>query len=341
MTSLPSEGLQYEGSFQTGTRLTSENPLEEAWSRIAIHGSDDFLREQFSWPPRQNVEPFIEYAGVRVRQAVEFREATRQSTLLTSPLSLYYSFLNLTRAIICLHSDVLPPGKHHGLTFQRSTDLLSTGARIAAQQGTFTDYLDATGTPWKASQVVTLHDALSRINEIQFDYTRSYGQKSLVIPINVAAYTQGLIRLHISSSVYDLSAPTTDWTTELPSLASCCHVEVGKNTLRVLDAYSRGSYQSVSEFCSLRLDRSLIWQDTPDWFLVRQTDPDLVFPRLAYYFIVVFILGSIVRYEPELLIEMADPKSRSGWFFNKVVQAAERFYPQLLLSWFHRHPYYF
>ena len=99
--------LHYLGSFQTGHRFESENPLEEVWSRVAQRGSADFLRETFMPPSGQAIEPFIEYIGVRIRQAVEFRGAARQSTLLTSPLSLYYSFLNLTRACLCLRSDVL------------------------------------------------------------------------------------------------------------------------------------------------------------------------------------------------------------------------------------------
>jgi hypothetical protein len=220
------------------------------------------------------------------------------------------------------------------------TDLLSSGARIS-RAGTFPDYLNVTGTPPTVGQIVTLHDALSRIIEIQFDYTNSYRRESLVIPIDVEAYVRGGVRLYAPRSLYDFSLSTSLWTTELPSLANCCRVETDKNALRVLYDFPRGSFESVAAFCSLRLERSLLWQDNARWFTVRRTDPNLVFPRASYYFIAMFILGSIVRYEPELLIEVSSPGSRSAWFLQKVVQAAERFFPQLMISQIFAHPFYF
>ncbi len=66
---------------------------------------------------------------------------------------------------------------------------------------------------------------------------------------------------------------------------------------------------------------------------MRQTDPSLVFPRPAYYFVTLFILGSVVRYEPELMLDTVDPNSLSGWLLKRVIQGAERFFPQLMLSW--------
>ena len=93
------------GSFQTGSILETENPLEEVWSGVALHGSADYLQRSFKPPAGHTAAPYIEYAGTRARQAVEFRESARQASLLTSPLALYYSFLNLMRTRLCLHAD--------------------------------------------------------------------------------------------------------------------------------------------------------------------------------------------------------------------------------------------
>lgn len=332
------KGLQYLGSFQTGTRFESENPLEEVWSRIAQHGSGGFLREVFSAPAGQDKEPFVRYAGVRIRQAVEFRGASRQSTLLTSPLSLYYSFLNLTRACLCLHSDMLS-SRGHGLAFQSGNDLLSSKARMI--RGTFTDYLDVNGFSWKHDKEISIHEALSRIIEIRFDYTRPYGRESFVIPIDVDAYFNGEVILNVPKNVYDLSKASSVWTSELPSLASCCSLIAGENALKVLYRLPEKDRQAITNFCSLRLERDLIWRDTSRWYLIRQHDLEVVFPRAAYYFIAMFILGSIVRYEPELMLEIVNPDSYSGWLLKRFIQAAERFFPQLMLSWVVGHPLYF
>jgi hypothetical protein len=318
----------YLGSFQTGARFKSENPLEEVWSRVGMHGNEEFLRRTFVPPPGQSIEPYIGYAGVRIRQAVEFREAARQATLLTAPLSLYYSFLNLTRACICLKGDVLR-SRGHGLRFERSVDLLNSAAVLT--RGTFTDYLREAGYSCRSGTVVSLHEALSRIIEIRDDYADVYGRDSLVVPVDVDAYFSGEVVLRIPQRVYDLSKATTNWTSELPSLSGCT-VRSGDNNLEANFTVSKK--EDVSSFCSLRLEPSLLPQDLESrWFLVRQADPDLVFPRPAYYFVALFILGSVVRYEPEMMLDTVVPGSLSGWFLNRVIQSAERFFPQLMLNW--------
>jgi hypothetical protein len=333
------QGGQYIGSFQTGLRITSENPLEEVWSRVALHGSVGLLQRTWyvALPTGQKIDPYVQYVGVRLRQAVEFREAARQTTLLTTPLSLYYSFLNLTRACICMHSEELPSRRHHGLVFESGRDLLSSGAKLKA--GTFTDYLYEMGYSWKSGKVVTLHDALARIIEIRTDYT-TYGPESLVVPVDVDAYFSGDVILNIPQRFYDLSQNLAIWTSELPSLGGCCTVEPEGNKLEVTHRVS--NYEDVSNFCSLRLDPNLILQDFESrWYLVRQLDPDLVFPRPAYYLVALFILGSIVRYEPELMLDTVPPGSFSGWLLKRVIQAAERFFPQLMLSWLEKNSLYF
>ncbi len=268
---------------------------------------------------------------------MECRASALQATLLTSPLSLYYAFLNLMRACICLRSDVFP-STGHGLGFKSGTDLLSSGAEF--RNGTFTHFLDKAGYSWSSSKVVSLREALARIIEIRVDYADTYGETSLMVPIDVDAYRSGEIVLKIPKSIYDLSQASTNWVSELPSLSGCCLVDPGQNAVEATHKVSK--VEDVSRFCSLRLDRDLLWRDfVARWYLVRQTDPDLVFPRTAYYFIALFILGSIVRYEPELMLDTINPNSLSGWLFKRVVQAAERFFPQLMLSWLVDEPLYF
>jgi hypothetical protein len=331
--------MHYLGSFQTGTVFETENPVEEVWSRVALLGSADYLRRTFTWTPSaQPPDPYIEYATVRARQAVEFRRAARRSTLLTSPLSLYYAFLNLTRACICLRSDITP-STGHGLVFKSGTDLLSSGAEL--RSGTFTQFLDTAGYCWRSSKkVVSLHEALARIIEMRSDYSAIYGGESLVVNIDVDAYHSGEVVLKIPKSLYDLSQASPNWVSELPSLGGCCVPDLAQNRLEA--AHKVSKLEDVYSFCSLRLDRDLVSRGfVARWYLVRRMNPELVFPRPAYYFIALFILGSIVRYQPELMLDTVDPNSLSGWLLERVIQAAERFFPQLMLSWLGNQPLYF
>lgn len=89
------------------------------------------------------------------------------------------------------------------------------------------------------------------------------------------------------------------------------------------------------------LETDLISCDTPIWYLIRQVTSDPTLPRPAYYFISLFILSNIVRYQPELMLEISNPDSQLGWLLIRLLKVAERFYPQLMLSWLYDHPVYF
>src|SRR5437660_1467825 len=103
------------GSFQSGFRYESENPVEEVWSRVARLGATTALRAGLcDSVDASRTDQIARYAALRIRQAVEFRQATRGSTVLTAPLTLYYSFLNLVRALLSL-STAEEPSRTHGL----------------------------------------------------------------------------------------------------------------------------------------------------------------------------------------------------------------------------------
>lgn len=332
------------GSFQhtpESVQFESEDPLEEVWEQVALQGSDEFLRNTFTLTTGGAIEPYVEYAGVRFRQAAEFREAHLRSTLLTSPLTLYYSFLNLLRACLCMHSDFFPTFSH-GLSFQSGADLFSSGAKIT-RRGTFQEYLGHMGYSPDLAKVITLEDTISRTIEIRNDLDQvspSLGFRSLVTPISVDSFTNGDTLLLVRKAIYDLSQNEHNWTSDFPSIAAWCQPDIEQNALNVVHPLVKTS--NVSDFCYMRLAHDLSLDEMRSrWYLVRETDPDLVFPRPAYHFISLFILGSIVRYEPELMLDAIDPKSSAGWLLRRTVRAAERAFPQLILSWLLKRPVYF
>jgi hypothetical protein len=145
--------------------------------------------------------------------------------------------------------------------------------------------------------------------------------------------------LKIPQRIYDISRASPDWAAELPSLSGCCTLGAGANELE--STFTISKREDVHNFCSLRLEPSAFLQEVPRWYMVRQPDPELVFPRPAYYFVALFILGSVVRYEPEMMLDTVVPGSLSGWFLKRVVQSAERFFPQLMLSWLEDTTLYF
>ena len=335
----PSEAtLSYSGSFQDGIHLTTENPLEEIWSFLALYGSEEYLREKVT--DAKNKDALADYVAVRIRQAIGLREAAREATLLTSPLTLYYSVLNVTRACMAIREEILE-SKHHGLIFEQDPQILSCGAKVI--EGTFSQYLNIAGSAGKKRVQISLLDCLSRIIEISPEYPLVAGDPSYACSVWVEASHSGKTVLHFSpDEVGGEQHFHACWELEYPGLIPFCELESsGGCKLKIKADKEPNSQQDVASLCSQILEVNLIQTVQPKWFIVRQTNPDLAWPRPAYYFAALFILGNIVRYQPELMYQVTSTHSKWDWFFRRFMVAAERFFPHLMFNWIHKTVYFF
>jgi hypothetical protein len=322
--------LHQIGSFQTGVFWHAENPLAEVWSRVAQIGVKEHVAKQFR-PEKlkgKDIKRFIEYASLRVRQAVEFREAALDSSTLTSPLSLYYSFLNLIRGFYALRVEQLSVG--HGLKLQVGDGLF--GCRAKFEKGTFTDYLRANGISFKPKQTVTLREALRHVIEIRDEYRTTFAADFVL----VRAFMNGEVFFDLPDAL-GIHIPT-DWEERYPQLRSVCS-HVHSDTLRATSLYPE--YNDVCSLVSSLFEPNLRETLSPSWFVIRRYPGDMLLPRLAYYLIAIFILGSLVRYETELVVGIANLNTEIGWFIDRFLKTADRFVPQLALSWLGGKPVYF
>lgn len=327
--------LHYIGSFQNERVLIrSEDPLEEVWNNIARFGTS-FLEKHFQ-PENKDIawDEYLKYAQIRTRQALEFRHASRDASLLTAPLPLYYSFLNLTRAFLALGPEVMPKSSH-GLRFIRGTDLLSSHAQFT--KGTFTDYLDTEGVVWSEGTQISLSDALGFIVEFAYDYQLFDKDRVHIQPISVRALMQGPVRLQFLNYPTNFAA---DWKEDFPELAEVC-VADEQCSLLVVDENIGMDYVSIAEFLDKRLLPGLALQDHATWYALRKKNGVVRLTRAAYYYVAMFILGSAVRYEPELILPSSTPDSEIGWLMQRFLRLAERYFPQLKLMEQYRSQIYF
>lgn len=327
--------LDYTGSFQLGTVIRCESPIEEVWDQIARYSSREFLK-QFSGSTDKNLiwDEFIDYGAVRIQQAVEFRQAARESSLLTAPLPLYYSILNLTRAFLALKNEIKPTS-HHGLIFKKGEDLLSCNAVLVP--GTFTEYLEKQGVKANPKLPVSLNDCFSRIIEIFLDYSSLGVGEPLCFPVKVKCLPSGPINLIFNSINFsgNLSEGKfkENWKSYFPKLAACCEILLPECTLFDPETSPSRGYENIAKWCYSKLEVCLTYSDEPIWYTIREPNKELVFPRAGYYFVAMFILGNIVRYEPEILLAEVRSNSKLGWFLKRFLRTTERFYPQLILNW--------
>ncbi|MDL1892378.1 hypothetical protein FBQ87_05745 [Sphingobacteriales bacterium CHB3] len=325
-------GLKYTGSFQSRKFLLySEDPLREVWASIALYGTKDFLRANFkpTDPEVTEWESILTYASVRIRQSVEFQRASNSASPLTSPLSLYYSLLNLLRACTALIFDKLPEAGH-GLKFQRGEGLFDSRA-LLLNRGTFPNYLREMNIFIPVDTPISFGDAVSRIVELRNDYTAIAGRpdSSFVVPVKVDAEIGGALTLVFPPWMKDFRST---WLTDFPKLVECSELHTDGNILRVLKPQIE-SEADIERFCAEHLEPSLVYRDLNVWSLIRNTETIPLLSRPAYYFVSLFILASIVRYEPELLSDVVNPDAQISWFVQRLLANTERFFPQLMIWW--------
>jgi hypothetical protein len=331
------KGFWHIGSFQIPNVFESENPLEEVWSWIARFGTKDYIKNHFHPDnPEIDREIYGKYGLVRAKQAFEFRNSARDCSLLTKPLTLYYSFLNLTRAFLAFGPEIMPTSSH-GLKFQSGQNLLKSNAKLV--KGTFTDYLSSMGINWQKNTVISLEDALSRIIEIHQDFVSLKISKSYVYPVKLQVATRGPI--YIDPLMPHDTFPS-NWEAEFPALTKECKLNEDKDGFIIEDKAICENHESLSAYIHKILHHDLIYSHmNSPWYLVREVDNHITLSRASYYFIAVFILGSIVRYEPELMLEVSKLDSELGWFIDRFLNKAERFFPQLKISEINNKTIYF
>lgn len=320
----------YFGSFQIGTSIPSEDPLEAVWSYIERASTKDFLKARCSM-----MDSLIDYAAVRLRQAVELRRASHSTTLLTKPLPLYYSALNLTRAALAVVSNA-SPAPAHGLRHVQSPDLLENGATVS--QGTFRDYLAACGCAEIPTTPLRLRDCLSTIPEMGEHFIPSV-ETSRIVPIYVGY--DGQLNLRFDTRFIDEADIEAKWSLLFPKLAGCCRFDLESSHLVVDRSVDTSSYEAIGRFCCDHLENRLSYGTEPLWYAIRQQPGETLLPRAAYYIAGLFTLSSIVRYQPEILEASDVSGSESAWQVSRFLHAAERFLPQLLYSWMTRTDTYF
>ena len=131
------------------------------------------------------------------------------------------------------------------------------------------------------------------------------------------------------------------WEQTLPGLKDLYELEADGLTLRLKAEHQPNDYEGLCELCEKTMLNRLVYGNTPLWYLLRRKDGEQELPRAGYYFASLFILGSLARYQPELLHTSLPPGSEMEWFFNRFIQNAERFFPQLMYSFGHKRQVYF
>lgn len=332
--------FHYMGRLKRGISVITESPLEEVWSLVRRYATREMLESYIYAGGELSKEEVVEYCRARFRQTSEFRETGRGSTLVTRPLTLYYSILNLTRAVVVLRSDRHIEGGHGLGGFTTNTDLLACSVKTS-KTGTFPALWQMYPDSGEMPDTITLRDCLSQIPEVLWSFNSPFRGRPLCTPVDLEIFSAGKAILSFRNgigSAQEFAAEWKGWFPRLAELGGVYELTPGGVIRVVLPEVlvnrqdAKADQTKVFEFTSKHLISDLTSPATSMFYLVRRQSGVPVLRRELAYLGAMHILSSVVRYEPEALLQSIESSSEIAWFLERVLQAVERYYPQLLMS---------
>ena len=331
-------GLRYVGPMHVGHFLKTETPLDEVWAQVSRFGIPEIAKfAAENWTPKieKPWEEWGDYAIARIRQSVEFRRSLQSGSILTQPLPLYYSFLNLVRALIAFNSQ--EKSTRHGLIFQGSSDLMSASAKIC--KGTFGDYSKVISSSANIGDTISLRECFSCMPELMAEYVELNGFSTANLRsahIGVDARHSGDLSLTFkvgpSSEEFE-----RHWKSWFPNLADEFDLKEA-NCLALKRPIENPTLSSMARFAWAKVLPSVTVTEEAEGYAIMQIEGKPSFEREIYYYIAAFILGSAVRYEPEQLLHIANSDSLYGWAIKRFIARAERLFPNFVLNRFYDGP---
>ncbi len=323
------------GSFQRGRVIEASDPLSEVWRRIERAGTIDNLRRVIANKGR--APDTAEVASLRLQQAVEFRSSARSASLLTKPLLLYYSSLNLVRAVSLAYTgDAGAPS--HGLSFTAGADILSCQA-VTLKKGTFPKFASDIGVEDLApGACFSLRDILASVPELLDDFPLLACGESSIVRVAVHAFINADTKLRFFAAGFSEDEFRERWEDLHPWFRDSCEY-AESFTLRLKERLTKED--DVAAFCKQKLLHHLTLRDDPLWY-DHVTRPGVqILHRLLAYLAGLFVLSNVVRYQPEFLATATRGNTDAGYALDTFLRHAERYVPQLILELLNGHAVFF
>jgi len=259
-------------------------------------------------------------AGALIDQAIDFYEAARYPRLGSKPLLYYYSFLNLVKAALTIHGVALPASAFHGISDPRAnqrTRLRLEGQRVLAEKSArdhrriFPELVKFLGGDAKEQRYYKVVDLLSQVPSIHRTYTQATGSQSSFIPLReVSVYRD---KDNVWARIV-LRQKDKDVATSLHALRSrqafrgVFHQVVATSRdecwfeTDTIPAKKRGIDKGILSLATRIRQYGIytILTSAGVRFYLSSTTPSTRMPQLAAAYALVFYLGSVTRYKPDV-----------------------------------------
>lgn len=319
--------LSYIGSFQSGIILRSAEPTALAWRKIEQLGTIDSLGRiatHFGGDPNA-----AHLGSLRTRQAIELRNSARGASPLTQPLLLYYSTLNLIRAVLGVTKHGMGHPSH-GARYVSAQSILDCKAAIA-KRGTLPEGQIVLYGQDLVGQEITLLQCLAQMPELIPEFKLLERGPSDVASVVVTSFIGGETKLKFGIDDCTADQFNEKWQEYFPWFKDLCSLDPDEKFTLVVDQKFT-SDKEVSAFCRDKMLTDLFIRQDAVWFDHVSRDRLLMTGRLMPYLTMLFILSNLARYEPEKLDEAMRQPTDLAYALNTAINNVDLYFPQLLLS---------
>ncbi|MBI4239120.1 MAG: hypothetical protein HY696_12005 [Deltaproteobacteria bacterium] len=324
--------LPLTGSPQNHEYHLCDNPEEAVWRELLIF-AEPFVLKKY-WNGSKN-EELITFVCTSIRQAYEYYRASKQLGENTAPLFLYYSCHNLTKAVLTVKNDSMEDLNHHGLTTtDRAADLFKYRVKQCAQ-GVFGKLTQAFGMTWALddNQEFLFSDFIKNTIEFVDPIGNIFEQEPTIIPIGITRNTEGLVTLSISIVDSQKRQQIRRLVNEKTDLKN--HFDENSGSDESYDYFKQyadkatlqkdgcETVRKMFSFSYLPCNEKIIYLDVSERRL----------PQACCYYGMVYILGMIVRYSPQIIGGiLTNPNSEYRWLIEQVCLNTRRLYPNYMLN---------
>lgn len=292
-----------------------------------------------------NATPFIFY----VRQAREYFHTSRAASLTVKPLVLYYGVMSLTKAYV-LSLDPHYPDRtallRHGLSTRKRKKLnyrFQNDDIKVQKEGFLPHVLSLLNLRHGLEETYKVWECLGQLPQLYNVYRQIVPQQALY-PVYVSP--QGSFNPDRDTTVYIEEALLDHFhlgPEGFVRMLNRHNARHAKGTFVVKPDQSRNRYVALAwkhpecrhvSRSGEGFQNTMVLQDaTGQFFLRLTTERRLHLPEIVYYFMLLFHLGMLARYETERWGEIVFTFSSDERFLiHELLQLTERHFPNLLLN---------
>lgn len=341
--------------------ITTNDIEKEVWTYLELFSIKDYTRNKLFEIHKNLTSDELREKSLLINscinQAKEYYTAAKSVTMLTKPLLLYYGMYSLAKALIFLNNpkinlDIL---KHHGLKVIKISDdpeeFLNTNVKIHKIgifhhliKYTLTNRCVISGKEIKTLSTSTISFPFNSCFS-KLDRERLFNLRELFMSIpelfeifrSLEIQNFNLLKIHIDlqkniSNNYSriLAINTTGNKTITPEFLYSKFPELNKEK-EYYEIESREEYlvfkrSQHGNFDTL-IPKRLVQSLSQELFLILMDKP---ISNINLHFMIMFLLGYIVRYKPPLWLEVLKTTYKS--IIDKFIISSERKFPHIILN---------